>query len=95
MIYSLSEDNSIHVYNSASSLAKSATNLELIDFGTKVIENHPFEEMLWRPSINYTTCFYYFYLTSIIKQVLPAILFDTIMYITGKPSKYDQIYLSV
>jgi hypothetical protein len=95
MINSLPEDNPIPIYNSASSSTKTATNVEILDFGMKIIKKYPFEEMLWLPGVIYTTCIYYYYLTTIIKQVLPAIFLDMILYIIGKPPKYDYIYLSL
>ncbi|XP_025425522.1 putative fatty acyl-CoA reductase CG5065 [Sipha flava] len=83
----LPEDNPIPIYNSASSSTKTATNVEILDFGMKIIKKYPFEEMLWLPGVIYTTCIYYYYLTTIIKQVLPAIFLDMILYIIGKPPK--------
>lgn len=55
----------------------------------KTIEVYPFEEMLWRPSIKFTTCSYYYYITTIFEQVLPAIFFDALLDFIGKPHKYE------
>lgn len=58
----------------------------------KLLEENPFEEMLWRPSITVTTCFYYYTIVTIIQQVLPAIFFDALLDFIGKPHKYNEIY---
>lgn len=85
------ENNPIPVYNSAS-ISKSVSNQELLVLGMKILEEHPFEEMLWRPSITITTCFYYYKIVTIIEQVLPAIFFDALLDFIGKPHKYNVIY---
>jgi len=87
----LEMDDSIPVYNSAS-VSKSVSNKELLDLGMKTLEQYPFDEMLWRPSIKFTTCFYYFYIATIIEQVLPAIFFDALLDLIGKPHKYEHVY---
>lgn len=84
------EDNQIHVYNSAS-VSKSVSNETLVTLGMKTIEEYPFEEMLWRPSIRFTTCIYYFQIATIFEQVLPAIFFDALLDFIGKPHKYAKI----
>jgi len=61
-----------------------------MEMGKKVIEEYPFEEMLWRPSIVITMCFYYYYVITIIKQVIPAIFVDALLDFIGKPHKYEQ-----
>uniref|UniRef100_A0A2H8TGL7 Fatty acyl-CoA reductase n=2 Tax=Melanaphis sacchari TaxID=742174 RepID=A0A2H8TGL7_9HEMI len=83
---SLGEDNLVPVYNSAS-VSKSVSNEELLHLGMKTIEQYPFDEMLWRPTIKFTTCFYYFYLSTLIEQVFPAIFFDALLDLIGKPHK--------
>lgn len=85
---SLLEKNQIHVYNSAS-VSKSISNEELLNIGMKIIEIYPFEEMLWRPSIKFTTCFYFYYISTILEQVLPAIFLDALLDFLGKPHKYE------
>ncbi|CAI6356237.1 unnamed protein product [Macrosiphum euphorbiae] len=82
----LEMDDTIPVYNSAS-VSKSVSNEELLDLGMKTLEQYPFDEMLWRPSIKFTTCFYYYYISTIIEQVLPAIFFDALLDLIGKPHK--------
>lgn len=57
----------------------------------KTIEEYPFEEMLWRPKITFTTCFYYYHIATIFEQVFPAIFFDALLDLIGKQHKYEQI----
>lgn len=78
------EDNPLPVYNSAS-VSKSITNNELLNLGMDVIKDYPFEEMLWRPNIVLTTCFFYFYIGTMVQQVLPAIFIDTLASFVKKP----------
>lgn len=80
------ENNQIPVYNSAS-VSKSVSNQELLILGMKTVEEYPFEEMLWRPSIIITTCYYYYIIITIFQQVLPAIFFDALLDLIGKPHK--------
>lgn len=80
------KDDSIPVYNSAS-VSKSVSNGQLMTMGMKIIEDYPFEEMMWRPSIRITKCFYYFYVSTILEQVLPAIIFDALLDLIGKQHK--------
>lgn len=89
----LEMNNTIPVYNSAS-VSKSVSNKELLDLGMKIIEQYPFDEMMWRPSIKFTMCFYYYYICTIIEQVLPAIFFDALLDLIGKPHKYENVYQS-
>lgn len=86
IINSSLEDNQIPIYNSAS-VSKSVSNETMSQLGMKTIEEYPFEEMLWRPSIRFTTCLYYFQMVTILKQVLPAIFFDALLNFIGKPHK--------
>lgn len=90
MIGSSPEDNPIPVYNSAS-VSKSVSNGELLQIGMKILEEYPFEEMLWRPKITFTNCFYYYHIATILYQVLPAIFFDALLDLIGKPHKYGSI----
>ncbi|VVC29755.1 Male sterility, NAD-binding,NAD(P)-binding domain,Fatty acyl-CoA reductase, C-terminal [Cinara cedri] len=85
-VSNLPGDNSIAVYNSAS-VSKSISNEELITLGMKCLKEYPFEEILWYPSIIFTNCFYYFYIISMLTQVLPAICLDKIMDWLGKPHR--------
>jgi len=89
----LEMNDTIPVYNSAS-VSKSVSNKELLDLGMKTLEQYPFDEILWRPSIKLTTCFYYYYIVTIIEQVLPAIFFDALLDLIGKPHKYENVYQS-
>ncbi|XP_022171256.1 fatty acyl-CoA reductase 1-like [Myzus persicae] len=79
-------DDAVPVYNSAS-VSKSVSNKELLDLGMRTLEQYPFDEMLWRPTIKFTTCFYSYYISTIIEQVLPAIFFDALLDLIGKPHK--------
>jgi hypothetical protein len=88
----LEEDNPVPVYNSAS-VSKSVSNEELLHLGMKTLEQYPFDEMLWRPTIKFTTCFYSYYISTIIEQVLPAIFFDALLDLIGKPHKYENVYI--
>lgn len=87
----LEKENYVPVYNSAS-VSKSVSNEQLLDVGMKILEQYPFDEMIWRPKINFTTCFYYYYISTIIEQVFPAIFFDAFLDLIGKPHKYENVY---
>jgi len=80
------EDNPIPVYNSAS-VSKSISNKDLLKDGMRALEKYPFEECLWYPSIKITTCFYYYYIVTILRQVLPALFIDALLDLMGKSHK--------
>lgn len=58
-----------------------------MELGMKVLDEYPFEEMLWRPSVRVTKCFYYYYIATLLEQVLPAIFFDALLDLIGKQHK--------
>ncbi|XP_015373241.1 PREDICTED: putative fatty acyl-CoA reductase CG5065, partial [Diuraphis noxia] len=84
--HNLSSDNPLTVYN-CSTVKKSITNNQIMQFAVKYFLLHPFDEILWRPKIFITASKRIFYYLTIIQQVFPAILIDFVLKITGIPQK--------
>lgn len=74
------------IYHTATG-SKSISNGELIQYGLESTLKYPHEEMIWRPNISLTHCFYYYYIVTVLQQVIPAMFIDWVFKITGKKSK--------
>lgn len=57
---------------------------ELTNIGIKYSHDVPLENQLWFPGGGMTKCYYYFYVTFLLCQLLPAIVIDGILKITGQ-----------
>lgn len=77
-------EHQIPVYNS-SSVKKSVTNNELMQLAVKYFMLHPFDEVQWRPRILITSSKRLFLFLTLLQQVLPAIIIDTVLKATGLP----------
>ncbi|XP_026816393.1 putative fatty acyl-CoA reductase CG5065 [Rhopalosiphum maidis] len=87
-----SADSPLTVYNS-SSVKKSITNNQILQYGVKYLMSHPFDDILWRPRFFITSSkILYKYLT-IIQQLLPAILIDFVLRTTGIEQKVNLVRL--
>ncbi|VVC29754.1 Male sterility, NAD-binding,NAD(P)-binding domain,Forkhead-associated (FHA) domain,Fatty acyl-CoA [Cinara cedri] len=85
-------DNKLTVYN-CSSVNKSVTNKQILQMSLKYIKKHPFDEILWRPNIFITPCYFIFYIVTITHQVLPCIFIDFILRALNYPQTINLVKL--
>lgn len=90
MTFYSSEESKLTVYNSASGY-KSIIMKELVNIGMDFCYKYPFVDSLWIPQIMFTADKTCFHVNTIIKQVIPAVLFDFICKLVGQKSLYVPI----
>lgn len=80
-LYDWSRENcNISVYNGYQIIIKGDG---MADRSLSVIQKRSMERQLWYPTANITTCRYYHYLYVLLFQLIPAILVDSILILTG------------
>ncbi|XP_020290521.1 fatty acyl-CoA reductase 1-like [Pseudomyrmex gracilis] len=82
-IQSISEDNSLHIYNSSLCNIKSISLGEMIRTGVRVFYDIPIERMIWKPSVIMTKSRLLYYILVIILHIVPALFIDRILKLFG------------
>ncbi|XP_020291111.1 fatty acyl-CoA reductase 1-like [Pseudomyrmex gracilis] len=82
-IQSISEDNSLHIYNSSVNNHKSVSLEEMIHTGFRALCDIPLEHTIWKPNTIIAKNRLLYYVLTLILQVLPALFIDAILKIIG------------
>ncbi|XP_045770535.1 fatty acyl-CoA reductase 1-like [Maniola jurtina] len=79
----LKPTDEIDVYNCSSSHMKTMTMGEVVDYGKKIVREIPLEGMLWYAGGSLTTSRLMYYFKVLFFHLLPAVLVDLVLRITG------------
>ncbi|XP_057334726.1 fatty acyl-CoA reductase 1-like [Microplitis mediator] len=82
-IKTITRDPSVHVYNCSSADMKNLSVDEIKRMALLCASKNPLEGIIWRPSISYTTNNLYYYTLVLLTHLLPALLLDAILTLSG------------
>lgn len=74
----------LDVYNACQGKLKNITINELLVIGRKLVDEYPVKNQLWYPSGTVTSVKLFYWILFILFQVLPAILVDSALRISGR-----------
>ncbi|XP_060533066.1 fatty acyl-CoA reductase 1-like isoform X2 [Cylas formicarius] len=77
------EKLTLSVYNASNNNINNVTVGGLVELGRKLCWDYPLNDILWYPNGSVTQCYVYHFLRLIFYHILPAILIDGILKITG------------
>ncbi|XP_076178028.1 putative fatty acyl-CoA reductase CG5065 [Ptiloglossa arizonensis] len=80
----ITKDPSVHVYNFTSYDIRRLTNRELVAMGMRVNREMPLEGIIWYPRTYLTTNRFLHYVLTMLLHVLPALLLDGVLKLTGR-----------
>ncbi|XP_066587954.1 fatty acyl-CoA reductase 1-like isoform X2 [Prorops nasuta] len=80
----VTEDPDVYVYNCASNNIKSISMEELIAIGLYYNERIPLDGIIWHPAVTITRCRVYYYLLVLLTHLLPAVLIDGLLKLSGR-----------
>ncbi|RLU20840.1 hypothetical protein DMN91_007454 [Ooceraea biroi] len=83
-IKSITEDNTVHVYNCSSYNVINITGIELIQMGFEITKDIPLEGIIWTPRTTVTTNYLKYYTLVILLHILPALVIDAILKLLHK-----------
>ncbi|XP_005189252.2 putative fatty acyl-CoA reductase CG5065 [Musca domestica] len=75
----------LEVYNCCASSQKRLTMADIINLGKATVFENPYEKCIWLPEGSVTRCVFWHYLRFFGLQVLPAILLDCLIRLSGHP----------
>ncbi|CAH1155782.1 unnamed protein product [Phaedon cochleariae] len=84
------DKSKIEVYNIASDM--NSTNKFMRDEGNKIISKNPPESYLWAADAAFVKSSDVFFIATLIYHLMPAIILDLIMRLTGRKPKFFKIY---
>ncbi|XP_020299301.1 putative fatty acyl-CoA reductase CG8306, partial [Pseudomyrmex gracilis] len=82
-IQSISEDNTVHIYNSSLCNIKSISLSEMLSTGLRNFSDIPFERIIWKPNVIMTKSRLLYYILMIILHIVPALFIDRILKLFG------------
>ncbi|XP_055629552.1 fatty acyl-CoA reductase wat-like isoform X1 [Toxorhynchites rutilus septentrionalis] len=81
---SLVPSSELMVYNNAVEQHKTITHRFLMEAGSSICLRVPMSKTLWFPGVNATKCKYWFYTLFFWLQIVPSVLVDLLLKLTGK-----------
>lgn len=91
----ITRDSSMHVYNIASCKFMSISMKEMIDMALKINEVVPLANCIWWPHSTITTCYYNFYINTLIYQLIPALIIDKMLTFAGHKPLLTKLQKSI
>ncbi|KAG8038236.1 hypothetical protein G9C98_006563 [Cotesia typhae] len=82
-IRTITKDPSVHVYNCSSADMKNVSVEEIKRMALVCASKNPLEGIIWAPSITYTTNNLYYFASVLLFHLLPGLVLDFILYLSG------------
>ncbi|CAG5080950.1 Similar to far1: Fatty acyl-CoA reductase 1 (Xenopus laevis) [Cotesia congregata] len=82
-IRTITKDPSVHVYNCSSADMKNVSVEEIKRMALICASKNPLEGIIWAPSITYTTNNLYYFASVLLFHLLPGLVLDFILYLSG------------
>jgi hypothetical protein len=89
---SFSESSQPAVYNSAAHKIKRVTVADVNEIGLKVAEETPLSNIMWIPSVIITKYQAWYYVTVIFLHLIPGLLIDGLIKLSGNKPLYVNIH---
>jgi fatty acyl-CoA reductase len=80
------------VYNSAAHELKRITIADVSKIGLKLAEEIPLTSIMWKPSVIITKYQAWYYVTVILLHLIPGLLFDGLIKLSGNKPMYVNIH---
>ena len=71
-------------YNGSNNDVNNTTIQTLVDLGTKIWKDSPYDNVLWYPNPKITKCYYNYVFQMLMYQLIPALLIDGMLKLMGE-----------